>query len=113
MHPLPLISMQTLCINHAVRALGSPALISERCLELQKPGAGGTKKRAQGPGPEAALGAGGLLGADGGVGRGVGAARKVSHAGKWVLERGLLPGWGHGLAFDAHTVDLRRENSET
>jgi hypothetical protein len=44
---LALLYVQTLCINDSVLRLGSPALISERCLELQMaPPAGGKPKKA-------------------------------------------------------------------
>eukprot|EP00887_Chlorella_sp_A99_P000340 scaffold13.g340.t1 len=39
-------SRKALCINEAVLRLGSPGLVNERCLELQKPSSGGKKKVA-------------------------------------------------------------------
>jgi hypothetical protein len=52
--------MQALCINDDVLRLQSASLINERCLELQKPGSGRSKKAAAvaggGPGNVAAVG---------------------------------------------------------
>lgn len=46
MPPTRLLPMQALCINDAVLQLGSPSLINERCLDLQKPGSSSSSKKA-------------------------------------------------------------------
>ena len=64
-----LTCMQALCINDDVLRLQSASLINERCLELQKPGTGGSKK--------AAAVAGGSGGGGGADATAVGPQRKV------------------------------------